>query len=69
MALSESVNTSLSEAQASLKNALAYSARQEDPYVSVEIAKMVQIIDGIMKADKFQDKMRTELKRQFGIDF
>lgn len=62
MALSESVNTSLSTAQDSLKTALAYSARQEDPYVSVEIAKVIQIIDGIMKADKFQDKMRGELK-------
>jgi hypothetical protein len=52
MALSESVDSSLTEAQALLKNALAYAARQEEPYVSVEISKMVQTIDVIKKMDK-----------------
>ena len=33
MALSESVETSLREAEASLRNALAYAARQERPMV------------------------------------
>lgn len=62
MALSESVETSLNEAQSALKNALAYSARQEEPYVSVEIAKMIQSIDVIKKTDKIQDKFQQYLK-------
>lgn len=68
MALSETVNTSLMEAQAALKNALSYSARQEEPYVSVEIAKMIQVIDGVMKNEKFHERLRTEMKRHYGID-
>lgn len=62
MALSESVETSLNEAQAALKNALAYSARQEESYVSVEIAKMIQSIDLIKKTDKLQDKLQQFMK-------
>ena len=61
MALSESVESSLNEAQAALKNALAFSARQEEPYVSVEIAKMIQIIDMIRKTDKITDKIQEFL--------
>lgn len=67
MALSESVENSLNEAQSSLKNALAYAARQEDPYVSVEIAKMIQTLDLIKKYDKVNDKLQDFL-RQRGME-
>lgn len=63
MALSETVQTSLEEAQAALKNALAYSARQEEATVSVEIAKMIQTIDYISKYDKFVDKLQEIMKK------
>lgn len=63
MALSETVQTSLEEAQAALKNALAYSARQEEATVSVEIAKMIQTIDYISKYDKFLDKVQEIMKK------
>lgn len=63
MALSESVENSLNEAQSSLKNALAFSARQEEPYVSVEIAKMIQTIDVIKKTDKLTDKLQEFLNK------
>lgn len=63
MALSESVGTSLDEAQAALKNALSYSARQEESYVSVAIAKMIQSIDDIKKMDQFQDKIQDYMKK------
>lgn len=61
MALSESVESSLNEAQSSLKNALAFSARQEESYVSVEIAKMIQVIDVIKRTDKLTDKIQEFL--------
>lgn len=67
MALSESVENSLNEAQSSLKNALAYAARQEDPYVSVEIAKMIQTLDLIKKYDRVNDKLQDFL-RQRGME-
>jgi hypothetical protein len=57
MALSESVQTSLEEAQGSLKNALAYAARQEEPYVMTTISGVIQQIDQIMKYDKAHDKL------------
>jgi hypothetical protein len=57
MALSESVQTSLEEAQGSLKNALAYAARQEEPYVMTTISNVIQQIDQIMKFDKAHDKL------------
>lgn len=63
MALSSSVEESLNEAQSSLKNALSYAARQEEPYVSVEIAKMINTIDIIRKTDKLQDKLQEFLRK------
>jgi hypothetical protein len=62
MALSNSVEESLETAQAALKNALAFSARQEDAYVSVEIAKMIYTIDTIRKTDKSKDILQKFLK-------
>jgi len=40
MALSESVENSLREAEASLRNALAFAARQEKPFIAKNIADM-----------------------------
>lgn len=62
MALSNSVEESLETAQSALKNALAFSARQEDSYISVEIAKMIQTIDLIRKTDKSKDILQKFLK-------
>ena len=39
MALSNSVEQSLNEASATLRNALAYAARQERPIICTQIAK------------------------------
>jgi hypothetical protein len=63
MALSESVQTSLEEAQAALKNALAYAARQEEPFVMTEISKMIQTIDSVIKYDKAYDKLKEQLSQ------
>ncbi len=57
MALSESVETSLREAEGSLRNALAYAARQEKPFIAKHIADMVMQIDSLISADKLMDKL------------
>ena len=44
MALSKSVEESLTEAEANLRNALAFAARQERPLVCTQIAKLISDI-------------------------
>lgn len=63
MALSESVETSLREAEAALRNSLSFSARQEKPYVSVMISKMISEIDSLIQIDKFSDKLEEKMKK------
>ena len=48
MALTDTVEYSLRESQESLRNALAFSARNEKPYVSKHIADMLANIDNII---------------------
>jgi hypothetical protein len=59
MALSKSVEESLKEAEQSLRNALAFAARQEEPYVGKQIAEMVMNIDTLIKMDKLFDKIEN----------
>ena len=59
MALSSSVEESLNEAQQSLRNALAYAARQERPMVCSVIADMIQRIDTVVQTDSILDKLET----------
>ena len=47
MTLSKQVQDSLDEALASLRNALAFSARSEEPYVSKHIADLMHSIENI----------------------
>jgi len=63
MALSESVETSLKEAEASLRNALSYAARQEKPFVAKHIADMILQIDSLRTADSIMDKLEN---RRYG---
>ena len=48
MALTDTVEYSLREALENLRNALAFSARNEKPYVSKHIADMLANIDNII---------------------
>ena len=48
MALTDTVEYSLREAQESLRNALAFSARNEKPYISKHIADMLANIDNLI---------------------
>lgn len=58
MALSESVEESLKEAEASLRNALAYAARQERPMVCSVIADMIHRIESLQNTDALLDKLQ-----------
>jgi hypothetical protein len=63
MALGQQVEESLKEAEASLRNALAYSARQERPMVCSVISEMISRIDSLMHTDALLDKLEN---RKFG---
>jgi hypothetical protein len=63
MALSESVETNLKEAEASLRAALAYAARQERPMVCSVIADIINRINSLQSTDALLDKLEN---RKFG---
>lgn len=57
MALSQSVEESLREAEASLRNALSFAARQERPLVCKTISTIIGDIDMLIKFDGIMDKL------------
>lgn len=61
MALSESVETSLKESEAALRNALAYAARQERPMVCSVIADMISRIETLQSTDELLDKLEQRI--------
>ena len=66
MSLSKSVEESVREAESHLRNALAYAARQESPYVSCIIADMISKLDQLIETDKFMDKFNGMMKKYEG---
>ena len=67
MALSESVENSLKEAEASLRNALAYAARQERPMVCSVIADMISRIESLQSTDAILDKLENRKPGDSGM--
>lgn len=67
MALSESVQESLNEAQSALRNALSYAARQERPIVCKQIAELMANIDSINSFDTILDHL-DELRPENSVD-
>jgi hypothetical protein len=67
MALSESVETSLKEAEASLRNALAYAARQERPMVCSVIADLISRIESVVATDTILDKLENRKSGDSGF--
>jgi len=57
MALSKQVEESLDEAQAALRNALAYAARNERPVVNQGIAELMCDIEKLKSVDKLFDTL------------
>ena len=66
MALSEQVKDSLEEAKSNLKNALAFSARNEKPMISKHIADMLANIDNLMMASTIMDKLEDRKEGDSG---
>lgn len=67
MALSESVENSLKEAESSLRNALAYAARQESPMVCSVIADLISRIESLQSTDAILDKLENRKKGDSGF--
>jgi len=57
MALSQTVEQSLREAEASLRNALAFAARTERPMVTSVVADLINRIDSLIKTHELLDKL------------
>jgi benzoyl-CoA reductase/2-hydroxyglutaryl-CoA dehydratase subunit BcrC/BadD/HgdB len=66
MALSDSVETSLKEAEQSLRNALSFAARQERPLVCKTISNLISDIDQLMKFDHLIDKLEERMEGDKG---
>ena len=66
MALSDSVETSLKEAEQSLRNALSFAARQERPLVCKTISTLIADIDQLMKFDSLIDKLEERMEGDKG---
>lgn len=59
MALSNSVEESLKEAESSLRNALSFAARQERSVVCSVIADLINRIDTLQTTDSILDKLEN----------
>ena len=59
MALGTQVDDSLKEAEASLRNALAFAARTERPMVCSVIADLIHRIESVMSTDSLLDKLEN----------
>jgi hypothetical protein len=72
MALATQVEESMTEAQQSLRNALAFAARTERPMVCSVIADLISRIDSVMSTDSLLDKLETRRpgsSGDFGVFF
>ena len=63
MALSQSVEENLKDAEQSLRAALAFAARQERPMVISVIADLIRRIESVQNTDSILDKLEN---RKFG---
>jgi hypothetical protein len=59
MALSETVERNLKDAEQSLRAALAFAARQERPMVCSVIADLISRIESVMSTDSLLDKWES----------
>ena len=65
MALSQQVESSLLEAQQSLRNALSFAARTEKPYIAKHIADMMSNIDNIIHVVPLLEQVEEGLNDRF----
>ena len=57
MKVSKQVEDSVAEAIGSLRNALAFAARSEEPYIAKHIADKIMDLDGLIKVNQLLDDL------------
>lgn len=57
MKVSKQVEDSVNEAIESLRNALAFAARTEEPYIAKHIADKIMELDGLIKVNQLLDDL------------
>ena len=57
MKVSKQVEDSVKEAIESLRNALAFAARSEEPYIAKHIADKIMELDGLIKVNQLLDDL------------
>ena len=67
MPLTQQVEYSLREAQEALRNALAFAARNEKPFVSKHIADMLANIENLVDAIDIVEKLENRKDGHSGI--
>ena len=63
MALSEQTSESLKKAEVHLRDALAFAARVEKPYIVRELGSIISHLDNIQATDSLFDEMSTAIDR------
>ena len=63
MALSEQTTESLKKAETHLRDALAFAARVEKPYVVRELGSILSHLDNIQGKESLFDRMSTAIDR------
>ena len=63
MALSEQTTESLKKAEVHLRDALAFAARVEKPYVVRELGSILSHLDNIQGTESLFDRMSTAIDR------
>ena len=67
MSLTQQVEYSLRESQEALRNALAFSARNEKSFVSKHIANMLADIDNLIDAHEVIEKLENRQQGDSGF--
>jgi|TARA_B100000035_G_scaffold102313_1_gene86755 hypothetical protein len=64
MALANQITESLKDAETNLRNALAFAARSERPFVAKAIATMITDIDNLTHLDQCFDTMEEIMEQR-----
>ena len=64
MAISKPVEESLRAAQDDLRDALAFAARGEEPFISKHIASFLADIENLIDAQEMMEKFRDQLTKR-----
>jgi hypothetical protein len=67
MTLSKNVEESLNEATSNLRNALAFAARNEKPFICKEIAALIHKIEGVKHSETVFDMLENRKKGGNGL--